>query len=122
MLESVLDRFRGEATDDPRRKRQMAMLAAAAVGVLLLIVVFVVMHRGGGSSSNANAYTAPPRAHRATAPMAAKTPSLAVPATFNDVIGRDPFKPLYVPPPPTPSAAPSASATPSPSTSPTPTN
>src|SRR5205823_6141029 len=58
--------------------------------------------RGGGSSNNSSGLV--PTHHAAKTTAAAKKPAAGatktVPSTFNNVLARDPFKPLYAPPPP----------------------
>jgi len=97
--------------NDNRRK---LLLVAAGLGVLVLVVVAFFLLKSGGSSTNTDSSFTVPRhpAKAASAPHAPATVTL--PKVVNAPTGRDPFKPLYVAPPPkaaAPAPAPSVPTT-----------
>jgi hypothetical protein len=87
-------------------RRKLLMVVAGAAVLVLLAAVYFLFLKGGGSSVESGLV---PSAHHATlVHHAAKPttthktstakPGTTVPKTFKDVVGRDPFVPLYVAP------------------------
>jgi hypothetical protein len=99
-------------------KRRLMMLVGGVGALLLLVVVAYFLFMRGGSSDSSSSGLVPTH-HVTKSSQAAQKPAAAaaktVPSTFNNVLARDPFKPLYVVPPPPP--APAAGTTSSTSTS-----
>jgi hypothetical protein len=93
-------------------KRRLIMLVGGVALLLLVVAGYFLFMRGGSSDSSSSGLVATHHATKSSqaagkpATSAAKT----VPSTFNNVLARDPFKPLYVAPPP-PAVAPAAGAT-----------
>ncbi|MBX6371508.1 MAG: hypothetical protein IRZ02_04545 [Acidothermus sp.] len=104
------------ASADATRRRQLVLVAALAVVVAVaLVAYFLLMGKSGGPSESTSATVLP----RSTHAPATATPSAvptAIPANYNGPVGRNPFKPLVVPPPPTTAAA---SPSPTPTLTPT---
>lgn len=91
--------FTDESTGNDRRK--LAIVGAVAAVVVVLIAAFFLMKGSGGSTTTPAATSAAPPASTAGAgTTGAAKPAKAVkmPKSFAGVIGRDPFKPLYVAP------------------------
>jgi len=94
--------------NDNRRK---LMLVGAGLGVLVLVVVAFFLLKGGSSSSSDQSFTVPQHHHPAATGNPAGNPgAVTLPKVVTNVGGKDPFKPLYVPPVAKP-AAPAQSAT-----------
>ena len=89
-----------EAVDSTDR-RKLAVVGAAVAVVVVLIAAFFLM-KGGNSADNAAVppHVVPPAASTGTQTGVAAKPAKAVhlPKTYAGVVGRDPFKALYVPP------------------------
>lgn len=96
-----------DETDAGNKKK--LVIAGGAVAALVLGAAFFLMSGGGSESTDEFIPRAPRVAKAAAAPQtAAKTTAKQLPAAYQDQIGRDPFKPLYV----VPAAAPAAAAPP----------
>ncbi len=116
MTETVLAPVPEQVADAPTHedgagggpdRRRLLLLLGGVVALVLVGGAWLLLH--GGSSVDTNA--APPVVHRTTGtvPTPSAAPSApAIPATFDDAVGRDPFKPLVVPPAPSTTPAPSA--------------
>jgi hypothetical protein len=92
----------GDGTPDSDRRKLMLVAVAGGLVVLLVAAYFLVLRGGGDASTESFVPRATPAKHVATA---AKKPAakhearkhvVKVPQTFNDVVGRDPFRPLVV--------------------------
>jgi len=98
-------------------RRRLLLLVGGAAALVLLALVYFVFLKGGSSTDTSSAPIVhhPVVTHQAPTgktTTAAKQHSLAkVPKTFKDVIGRDPFKPLYVAPVVAPAGAPGSTPT-----------
>ena len=100
-----------EETESGDKRRLLLLGGVAALLVLVVAAYFLFVK--GGSSDDASASGVVAGAHHPTSSAvkpAAKAPAVTktVPSTFNNVLARDPFKPLYVPPPPPAPVAPVA--------------
>ena len=80
-------------TTPAERNRRMLFLVGGAAGLLVLIAAAYFLFLKGDSSDESAAPFVPRRTTTATQ---AKAPAAkpALPKTFNDVVGRDPFVPL----------------------------
>ena len=92
-----------EMSEGGADRRRLMFLAAGAGALVLLALVYFVFLKGGSSSNPPalvpHAAVSTHTASKPTTKAAVKKHTLAkVPSTFKDVIGRDPFKPLYVAP------------------------
>ena len=95
---SPLDLGTEVAADDNRRKLALAG-AAVAVVVLLIAAFFMLKGKGGTDAAFVPPHVVPP-AHSAQSSTAAAAPKpIKLPKPFHGVVGRDPFKALYVIPP-----------------------
>ncbi|MCA1822800.1 MAG: hypothetical protein LC640_00720 [Frankia sp.] len=96
-----------EVVEAPNRGRLVALLIAGFI-VVAALAFFVV--KPLLTSDTEEAFVAPRAPRRATAtPTPSATATPVIPPTFSDVVGRDPFKPLYVAPvigPPPPATGP----------------
>src|SRR3954469_22532596 len=87
-------------------KRRPVVLVAGAAALLVLVVAVYFLFLLGGSDNTSSSSAVVPSHHVATkTAAAAKKPAPVVPSTFDSVLARDPFRPLYAPPPPSPVAA-----------------
>jgi len=87
--------------------RRMILVASVAGGLALLVAAYFLFFTGGGSDQALGQGPLPlPRAKAAApkVPAVTKPVTKAVPATFAGVHAKDPFKPLFNPPPPAPVA------------------
>jgi hypothetical protein len=91
-----------DAVDDAADAKRRKMILAGVVGVVVLVaaVYFLFLSGGGGSTTSAapvvpSAKAATTKTVHKTASHAAKTTKKRVPSTFKDVVGRDPFTPLW---------------------------
>jgi hypothetical protein len=104
-----------DESESDGKRRQLLLVGGVAALLVLVLAAYFLFVRGGSSSNNASGLV--PTHHVAkTTTSAAKKPAAVtktVPSTFNNVLARDPFKPLYVvpPPPPAPVAAAATSTT-----------
>jgi len=82
-----------EETTPAERNRRMLFLVGGAAGLLVLVAAAYFLFLKGGSADDDAAPFVPRRTTTATQ---AKAPAAkpALPKTFNDVVGRDPFVPL----------------------------
>lgn len=96
---SPLDLGTEAASDDNRRK---LALAGAAVAVVVVLVAAFFMLKGKGGSDNAVVppHIVPPVTTGQTNTAAAAPKPIKLPKPFHGVVGRDPFKALYVQPAP----------------------
>ena len=88
-----------EAVAERNNRRLLALVAGVAALGLLAFFVLVPALTGGGDEDTPTAVRRPVR----RAPAASATPAptrspVPVIETFNDTVGRDPFRPLYVAP------------------------
>lgn len=100
----------GEDADGGRDTKKLLVVLAGVV-VLALVGAFVVLPAlTGGAADDVVVAARPPAKTAPKAAVAAKKPApkkaTPVTATFNDTVGRDPFRPLYVAPAVAPAAAP----------------
>ena len=98
-----------ETPDKAGTNRVLLFAAVAGVLTLMLAVYFVFFTGGSSNESLSSSFQAPRSTHsapKATTKKAVTKPvaAAAVPATFTGVHSRDPFKPLFNPPPPAPVA------------------
>ena len=114
---SPLDFGSEGAADDNRRK--LALVGAVFAVVVVLIAAFFLLKGKGSSSDNAALppHITPPvtsgqtaGSTGTTAAKAAAPKPIKLPKPFAGVVGRDPFKALYVPPAPKNTAAPTGAA------------
>jgi hypothetical protein len=103
------------------KRRQLLLVGGVAALLVLVVAAYFLFIKGGSSDNNASGLV--PTHHVAKQPaVAVKKPAAAattrtVPSTFNNVLARDPFKPLYVAPEPKPVAATVATGAAAPTTS-----
>lgn len=96
--------------NDNRRK---LMIVGAALGVLVLAVVAFFLLKGGGSSPSSDSFAVPTHHHAPkTAAAPANPGAVTLPKIVTNAGGKDPFKPLYVPPAAKPSAPVQSATTP----------
>jgi len=102
----------GDDQPNADARRRTMLIAGGVAGVLVLVAAayfFPFKGSSSGNSTSGNGLVA--SAHHpsaATGTAVAPTPSASAqlqPSTYDGVIGRDPFKPLYVQPAAAPSAA-----------------
>jgi hypothetical protein len=96
-----------EESETDGKRRLLLLVAGVAALLVLVVAVYFLFVRGGSSNSNNNASGLVPSHHVTKTTTAVKKPAATtktVPSTFNNVLARDPFKPLYVVPPPPPVA------------------
>ncbi|MFL6240712.1 MAG: hypothetical protein ACJ735_14600 [Actinomycetes bacterium] len=98
--------------DEPpaeNRRRLIIMVAGAAALLVLVAAAYFLFLKGGSSDNNASGPVVP---HHAASAAASKKGAVTktLPSTFNNVLSRDPFKPLIAPPPPPPAPAPPSAA------------
>ena len=110
---SPLDLGAEGAPDDNRRK--LALVGAVVAVVVVLIGAFFMLKSKGGTADTAALppHVALPAASGQTSSVtgaAAAPKPIKLPKPFAGVIGRDPFKALYVPPAPKTSSAPTGAA------------
>ena len=114
MTEQALLPAPAESFEDSGKadNRRVLLIGGVAGAVALLVAAYFLFFTGGSSDTALGGGPLPlPKARQAApkAPAVKKPPVKAVPATFAGVHAKDPFKPLYDPPPPAP-------ATPAPGT------
>jgi hypothetical protein len=89
------------ADDNGENRRKLAVVGAIVAVVVILIAAFFLMKGKGGTAAPAapNALAQAGTTSTAKTPAAAKSAkTVTLPKSFNGVIGRDPFKALYVQP------------------------
>lgn len=102
---SPLDLGSDDAGTDNRRK---LALVGAVVAVLVVLVAAFFMLKGKGNSDTAGGvvpHVVAPTTTGASGTAAAAPKPIKLPKAFHGVVGRDPFKALYVVPAPKPAAA-----------------
>src|SRR4051812_46660253 len=93
-----------EESESESKRRPVVLVAGAAALLVLVVAGYFLFLRGGSDTSSSPA--AVPSHHVATKTVAAaKKAAPVVPSTFDSVLARDPFRPLYAPPPPPPPVA-----------------
>lgn len=103
----------GYDDSDGNDNRRKLVLVAAGLGVLVLVIVAFFLLKSGGSSNSADGSFSVPTHHQATTSSApnGSPATVTLPKVVNNTGQKDPFKPLYVAPPPKPSAPPASSTT-----------
>ena len=96
---SPLDLGTEAAPDDNRRKLALAG-AAVAVVVVLIAAFFMLKGKGGTDAAVVPPHIVPPATTAQSNTAAAAPKPIKLPKPFHGVVGRNPFKPLYVPPAP----------------------
>lgn len=107
MTEALLPAPAGFEDTGSKDNRRVILVAGVAGALALLVAAYFLFFTGGGTDEALGKGPLPlPRAKAAApkAPIAKKPVTKAVPATFAGVHAKDPFKPLYNPPPPAPVA------------------
>src|SRR3954462_763976 len=92
---------------EPGDKRRLLLIGGVAALLVLAVAAYFLFLKGGSSDNSASGVVAGAHhtTHSAVKPAANKPAvTKTVPSTFNNVVARDPFKPLYVAPPPAPVA------------------
>jgi hypothetical protein len=96
-----------DAGDDNRRK--LAIVGAIVAVVVVLIAAFFLMKgKGGDSAATVPPHVVPPASNGSThaaAPAKHAKTAVRLPKAYNGVVGRDPFKALYVQPADNPATA-----------------
>jgi hypothetical protein len=112
---SPLDLGAEGAPDDNRRK--LALVGAVVAVLVVLIAAFFMLKSKGGSADNTALppHIVPPATSGQSGTTSGTTAAAApkpikLPKPFAGVVGRDPFKALYVPPAPKDTSAPTGAA------------